>query len=80
MHRVLGVEEPPHHVLHAVGVLEVLHQHVPVGSLLQHAVEDLLLLAAREVDVLDEHVGGDDRVEARALAEDGGVVADAFDE
>jgi hypothetical protein len=33
-----------------------------------------------EVNALDEKVGGDDRLEACALAEDGGVVADAEDE
>ena len=50
--RVLRIDVVPHHVLHPVGELEVVHVDVPV--VLEQAGEDLLLLGDREVDVLVE--------------------------
>ena len=51
--RMLGIEEAEHDVLHAVGELEVVDQHVPV-VLRQGAGEDLLLLVHRLLDVVEE--------------------------
>ena len=55
VHRVFGIEQPPHHVLHAVGRFDDADQQIPVTGI-DPAEDDLRAVVERLVEIVHERL------------------------